>query len=89
MHEGPPAFHFELAGDLDAIDAATLKHDWQTASPIRRNRTLIIDLSFVAGINEAVRSLVPAMARGESGVCRQFEVVARVGRVRHRTPVYA
>jgi hypothetical protein len=38
MHEGPAAFRFELAGDLDAADAATLQQDWQTASPIMRNR---------------------------------------------------
>jgi hypothetical protein len=57
MHEGPAAFRFELAGDLDAADAATLDQDWQTASPIMRNRTLIIDLSFVTGIDEAARSL--------------------------------
>jgi hypothetical protein len=57
MHEGPAAFRFELAGDLDAVDAATLEHDWQTASPTMRNRTLIIDLSFVTGIDEAARSL--------------------------------
>jgi hypothetical protein len=57
MHEGPAAFRFELAGDLDAADAATLEHDWQAASLTMRNRTLIIDLSFVTGIDEAVRSL--------------------------------
>jgi hypothetical protein len=57
MHEGPAAFRFELAGDLDAADAATLEQDWQTASPSMRNRTLIIDLSFVTGVDEAVRSL--------------------------------
>ena len=57
MHEGPAAFRFELAGDLDAADAATLEHDWQTASSVMGNRTLIIDLSFVTGIDETVRSL--------------------------------
>jgi len=57
MHEGPAAFRFELAGDLDAADAATLEHDWQGAARIMRNRTLIIDLNFVTGIDEAVRSL--------------------------------
>jgi hypothetical protein len=57
MHDGPAAFRFELAGDLDAADAATLEQDWHSASSIRRNRTLIIDLSFVKGIDEAVRSL--------------------------------
>jgi hypothetical protein len=57
MHEGPAAFRFELSGDLDAADAATLEQDWRAASPSMGDRTLIIDLSFVTGIDEAVRSL--------------------------------
>jgi hypothetical protein len=57
MHGGPAAFRFELAGDLDAADAARLELEWRTASPIVGNRTLIVDVSFVTGIDEAVRSL--------------------------------
>jgi hypothetical protein len=57
IHEGPAAFRFELAGDLDAAGAATLEQDWQTASPVMGNRTLIIDLSYVTGIDEVARSL--------------------------------
>jgi hypothetical protein len=57
MHDGPAAFRFELAGDLDANDAARLEQDWRTASSIAGTRTLIIDLSFVTGIDEAVRGL--------------------------------
>ena len=57
MHDGPAAFRFELAGELDANDAATLEQDWRTASSTVKNRTLIIDMSFVTWIDEAVRSL--------------------------------
>ena len=58
MHEGPTAFRFELAGDLDATDAASLAQDWHTAaSSLVGKRTLIIDVTFVTGIDEAVRSL--------------------------------
>jgi hypothetical protein len=57
MHDGPAAFRFELAGDLDAADAARLEQDWHTASSMMGNRTLIIDVSFVTGIDETVRSL--------------------------------
>ncbi len=57
MHDGPAAFRFELAGDLDAGDAARLEQDWHTASSIVGKRTLIIDVSFVTGIDEAVRTL--------------------------------
>jgi hypothetical protein len=57
MHDGPSAFRFELAGDLDATDAARLEQDWRTASSTANTLTLIIDLSFVTGIDETVRSL--------------------------------
>ena len=57
MHDGPAAFRFELAGDLNANDATTLERDWHTASSIGGNRTLIIDVSFVTALDEAVRGL--------------------------------
>jgi len=57
MHYGPAAFRFELAGELDTKDAARLEQDWRTASSIIGKRTLIIDMSFVTRIDEAVRSL--------------------------------
>lgn len=57
MHDGPAAFRFELSGDLDAVDAARLEQDWHKASLLVGKRTLIIDLSFVSAIDEAVRSL--------------------------------
>jgi hypothetical protein len=58
MHDGPSAFRFELAGDLDANDAARLEQDWRTASSTLGNRTLILDVSFVTGMDEAARSLL-------------------------------
>jgi hypothetical protein len=57
MHDGPAAFRFELAGDLDANDAARLEQDWRTASSIVKARTLIVDVSFVTGIDEAALGL--------------------------------
>jgi hypothetical protein len=57
MHDGPAAFRFELAGDLDTNDATRLEQEWRTASSIMGKRTLIIDLSFVTGIDEEVLSL--------------------------------
>jgi hypothetical protein len=57
MHEGPDAFRFELAGDLDATDAASLALDWQTASSYAGDRALIIDLTFVTEIDDIVRGL--------------------------------
>ena len=57
MHGGPAAFRFELAGDLDANDAARLEQEWRGASLTMGNRVLVVDLSFVTGIDEAARSL--------------------------------
>ncbi len=57
MHAGPSAFRFELAGDLDANDAGRLEQDWRTASSIVGTRALILDMSFVTGVDNAVRRL--------------------------------
>lgn len=57
MHGGPAAFRFELAGDLNAGDALRLEQDWRGISPAMGNRLLVVDMSFVTGIDEAVRSL--------------------------------
>ncbi len=57
MHDGPAAFRFELAGDVDAADAVRLEQDWHTASSVAEIATLIIDLTFVTSIDEAARDL--------------------------------
>jgi len=58
MHYGSAAFRFELAGELDGNDVATLEQDWRAASAIVRARKLIVDLSFVTRIDAAARSLL-------------------------------
>jgi hypothetical protein len=57
IHGGPAAFRFELAGDLNAGDAAKLEREWRSASLTIGNRVLVVDLTFVTGIDEAARSL--------------------------------
>jgi hypothetical protein len=57
IHAGPAAFRFELAGDLDADDAARLERELLRASLTIGNRVLVVDMSFVTGIDEAARSL--------------------------------
>jgi hypothetical protein len=52
MHEGPTAFRFELAGNLDYKSAPRLDQDWQTASSAIANRRLIVDMTFVTGVDE-------------------------------------
>ena len=57
IHVGPSAVHFELAGDLSAGDALRLEHDWHGVRSAIGNRLLVVDVSFVTGIDEAARSL--------------------------------
>ena len=57
IHAGPAAFRFELAGDLDADDVARREREWHGASLTIGNRVLVVDMSFVTGIDEAARSL--------------------------------
>lgn len=57
MHDGPAAFRFELAGVLDSNDARSLEQDWRTASSVIGERILILDMSFVTGLDDAVRIL--------------------------------
>jgi hypothetical protein len=57
IHGGPSALRFELAGDLNAGDAWRLEQDWRGVSSAIGNRLLVVDLSFVTGIDEAARSL--------------------------------
>jgi hypothetical protein len=57
IHGGPATFRFELAGDLDAGDAARLEREWRGASLTIGNRVLVIDMSFVTGIDDAARNM--------------------------------
>jgi hypothetical protein len=52
MHDGPTAFRFELAGNLDYESAPRLYQDWQTASSAIGDRRLIVDMTFVTGVDE-------------------------------------
>jgi hypothetical protein len=57
IHGGPSALRFELAGDVNAGDASRLEQDWRGVSSTIGNRLLVVDVSFVTGIDEAARSL--------------------------------
>jgi len=48
---------FELAGDLNAGDALRLEQEWRGVSSAIGNLFLIVDVSFVTGIDKAARSL--------------------------------
>jgi len=58
MHDGPTAFRFELAGHLDSESAPRLDQDWRTASSAAGDRRLIVDMTFVTGVDEQGRTLL-------------------------------
>jgi len=58
MHDGPTAFRFELAGNLNQEGARRLEQDWRTASSVIGDRGLIIDMTFVTDVDEPARALI-------------------------------
>jgi hypothetical protein len=58
MHDGPSAFRFELAGDLNNDAARDLDQAWRTASAVIGERALVVDMTFVTGAERDGRSLL-------------------------------
>jgi ABC-type transporter Mla MlaB component len=58
MHYGPTAFQFELAGELDHEGAYRLDQDRRTASSALGDRRIVVDMTFVTGIDEDGRALI-------------------------------
>jgi len=67
MHDGPTAFRFELAGNLNQEGARRLDQDWRTASSTIGDRRLIIDMTFVTEVDERGRALIVRWHR--EGAC--------------------
>jgi hypothetical protein len=63
MHDGPTAFRFELAGDLNGEGARRLEQDWRTAWSTLGDRRLIIDMTFVTGVDEQGSALIARWRR--------------------------
>jgi len=58
MHDGPSAFRFELAGDLNNEAARDLDQAWRTASSMIGDRALVVDMTFLTGAERDGRSLL-------------------------------
>ncbi len=58
MHDGPDAISFELAGHLSDRAARELEQARRTASSTARGRSLIIDLSYVTGVDTEGRAML-------------------------------
>jgi hypothetical protein len=79
MHDGSTAFSFELAGNLSREGARELEQAWRTACSVIGGRDLIIDLSFVTGLDDAGRELLNKWhAVGARLVAISAEAKARV-----------
>jgi hypothetical protein len=52
------AFRLELAGNLNRQGVCRLDHDWRSVSSVIGDRTLIIDMTFVTGIDQEGRALI-------------------------------
>src|SRR5579862_5218568 len=58
MHDGTTAFSFELAGRLSGNSTRELLQAWHTASSVIGDRSLIVDLSYVTGIDASGQKLL-------------------------------
>ena len=58
MHDGPSAFRFELAGNLNNEAVRDLDQAWRTASSMIGDRALVVDMTFVTGAEREGRSLL-------------------------------
>jgi ABC-type transporter Mla MlaB component len=58
MHDGPDAISFELAGHLSDRAARELEQARRTASSTARGRSLIVDLSYVTGVDTEGRAML-------------------------------
>jgi hypothetical protein len=75
IHSGPAALRFELAGDLNAGDAWRLEQDWRRVSSAMGNGSMVVDVSFVTGIDEAARSLFKRWYARGSGIRSQLKAI--------------
>jgi hypothetical protein len=58
MHDGPSAFRFELAGDLNNEGAREIDQAWRTASSLIGDRALVVDMTFITDAGPDGRSLL-------------------------------
>lgn len=91
MHDGPHAFSFELAGKLSDDAARELEQVWRTASSTvrgaARDRSLIVDLSFVTQASPAGRELLRRWHdRGAQLVAKSPQARSIAGSITGKSP---
>ena len=79
MHDGAAAFRLELSGDLSRDGIEDLEQAWGTASSMLGERRLVIDLSYVTGVDATGRELLNRWhSQGARLVTVSAETQARV-----------
>ena len=79
MHDGATAFRLELSGDLSVDSVRDLEQAWRTASSMIGGRCLVVDLSYLASIDDAGRELLDKWhAQGARFVAISSEAQARI-----------
>jgi ABC-type transporter Mla MlaB component len=79
MHDGATAFRLELSGDLSLDSVRELEQAWRTASSMIGERCLVVDLSYLASIDDAGRELLDKWhAQGARFVAISSEAQARI-----------
>lgn len=62
MHDGPRAFRFELAGNLEGEEVRKLDQAWRTASSTFDDKVLAVDITFLTAVDEKGRDLLKRWA---------------------------
>jgi anti-anti-sigma regulatory factor len=63
LHDQPLAFRIELSGSLTASNAPELERCWRTAASALGERSLIVEISSLASVDETGRGLLSRWQR--------------------------
>jgi hypothetical protein len=58
IHDGPTALRFDLRGSLSGSGAESVHNAWQAALSVIGERSLIVDITFVADVDDRGRALL-------------------------------
>lgn len=77
LHDQPSAFRIELSGTLTASNAPELERCWKTGASALGGRSLIVEISSLASIDDTGRGLLSRWQRqGASFIAESAEAKA-------------
>jgi hypothetical protein len=74
LHDDPDAFRLELAGSFRGEAVERVYYAWRTALSILRNRTVIVDITFLRTVDEQGRALLRLWHRTGARIVARSEV---------------